>query len=123
MTPALARTVAEALMAHDALAAHARDELGLTESTRARPFQAAWASAIAFACGAAAPVLLVAFVPFQSVLNVVTIVTLVLLAGLGSLAARLGGAPMVKGALRVLLWGALAMGFTQLVGRAFDLHV
>jgi VIT1/CCC1 family predicted Fe2+/Mn2+ transporter len=118
----LARTVAEALMAHDALGAHARDELGLTESTRARPFQAAWASAVAFACGAAAPVTLVALLPVGAVIGVVTLVTLGLLAVLGSLAAKLGGASMIKGALRVLIWGALAMGVSQLVGLAFDLH-
>ena len=123
LTPSLAGQVADELMAGDALAAHARDELGITEITRARPLQAALASAGAFAAGALLPVLLVVLVPTTRLTPVVTGSSLVLLLGLGWLAARLGGAPRLRGALRVAFWGALAMGASALVGRLFGAAV
>jgi vacuolar iron transporter family protein len=115
----LALQVSDALMAKDALGAHARDELGMSDMTRARPVQAALSSAAAFATGAAPPLLLVLFVPLAGVSISVTLVTIALLIGLGSLAATLGGAPMFRGAVRVTFWGAVAMGATALVGRLF----
>lgn len=119
LKPALAAEVADQLMAHDALAAHARDELGLFAMTRARPIQAALASAAAFAGGAAPPLLLVVLLPLARVTPAVIVTSLLLLVGLGALAARLGGAPLFRGAVRVAFWGALAMGCTALVGRLF----
>jgi len=119
LSPELADQVAVQLMAHDALGAHARDELGMSELTRARPLQAALASAAAFAAGAAPPVLLAWLVPLARLQPVVVGSSLVLLVGLGSLAAQLGGAPWMRGALRVTFWGAVAMGCTALVGRLF----
>jgi vacuolar iron transporter family protein len=112
----LATQVAAELTAHDALAAHARDELGILETTRARPIQAAMASAVSFAAGAAVPTLLAALLPARALSFGVVGVTLVLLLVLGGLAARLGGASLTRGALRVAFWGAAAMGFTALVG-------
>jgi VIT1/CCC1 family predicted Fe2+/Mn2+ transporter len=106
-------------MAHDALGAHARDELGIHEVTRARPIQAALASAASFALGAALPALLAAVLPAR-VLGVGIGVSSVLLLGvLGGAAARLGGASLARGALRVMFWGAVAMGATAGVGRLF----
>jgi VIT1/CCC1 family predicted Fe2+/Mn2+ transporter len=119
LTPELAGQVAEQLTAKDALGAHARDELGIHELTRARPIQAALSSAAAFAVGAAPPLLLVLAVPLSQITLVVMSVTLVLLVGLGALAARLGGAPVMRGAVRVAFWGAVAMAATSLVGRLF----
>jgi len=115
----LADQVAEQLMAHDALGAHARDELGIHEQLSARPMQAALASACTFAVGAALPLLTVAIVPEGRLIPVVSSSSLVFLAMLGSLAARAGGAPLRVGALRVSFWGALAMGLTALVGSIF----
>jgi VIT1/CCC1 family predicted Fe2+/Mn2+ transporter len=119
LTPELAEQVAVQLMRHDALGAHARDELGQSESTRARPFQAAIASAAAFAVGAAPPLLLAALLPVSTLSQAVAISSIVLLLLLGGVAARLGGAPARAGAVRVAFWGALAMGATALVGRLF----
>ncbi|MBI3504394.1 MAG: VIT family protein [Proteobacteria bacterium] len=119
LTPALALEVADQLTAKDALAAHVRDELGHSHATRARPIQAALSSAAAFCAGAALPVLVVVFTPIALVPPVVTGSTLVLLVFLGALAARLGGAPKLRGAVRVAFWGAVAMGVTALVGRLF----
>ena len=119
LKPELARQVAEQLMSHDALAAHARDELGLSEITRARPLQAALASAAAFASGALPPVFLTWVVPVPRLSIVIAACTLVLLAFLGGLAARLGGAPLWRGTFRVSFWGAAAMACTALVGRLF----
>jgi len=119
LTPDLAAQVADQLMAHDALGAHARDELGMSEATRARPIQAALASAAAFAVGAAPPLLLALFLPTAGLTPVVAGSSLVLLSVLGGTAARLGGAPLVTGAARVAFWGAVAMGSTALVGRLF----
>ena len=119
LTQELADQVADQLMAKDALAAHAHDELGLSEITRARPLQAALSSAAAFAAGATPPLLLVIFLPPGSLTIAVMSVSLFLLVVLGALAARLGGAPILRGAIRVAFWGAMAMGLTALVGRLF----
>lgn len=119
LTPDLADQVATQLTAHDALGAHARDELGLSEATRARPFQAAVASAAAFAVGALPPVAAAVVVPNAWLAPSVVVVSLVLLMGLGAAAARLGGASVMRGAARVAFWGALAMGVSALVGRMF----
>jgi len=116
LQPELARQVADQLMAHDALGAHSRDELGIIEMQRARPVQAALASAASFAAGAALPLLMVLLVPSNAVAAVVTGASLAFLAILGWLAARAGGAPAAVGALRVTFWGALAMAITYAVG-------
>jgi VIT1/CCC1 family predicted Fe2+/Mn2+ transporter len=115
----LAKQVADQLMAHDAIGAHARDELGITETLRARPIQAAFASALSFAVGAAMPLLTTAFVPEASLVFVVPGTSLLFLALLGALAARAGGAGVAVGAIRVTFWGALAMGLTAGVGALF----
>ncbi len=117
LEPALAVQVAEQLSAHDALAAHARDELGITHALRARPLQAAAASAAAFAAGAAMPLAIAAWLPTEDVNAVMVPVSLLCLAVLGALAARIGGAPMLRGALRVTLWSAIAMLATLQIGR------
>ena len=115
----LAVQVADQLMAHDPLGAHARDELGIHEMTRARPGQAALASAMSFAVGAAPPALLAALLPDGALSVGVVGVSLTLLLVLGGVAARLGGASLARGALRVAFWGAVAMGCTAAVGRLF----
>jgi len=119
LTPDLARQVAQQLTAKDALAAHARDELGLHDLTRARPIQAALSSAAAFAIGAAPPLLLVIFLSHAMLTMAVMGASLLLLVALGTLAAHLGGAPMMRGAVRVAFWGVVAMAATALVGRLF----
>ena len=119
LTPELSLQVADQLMAKDAIGAHARDELGLSDITRARPIQAALASAAAFAVGAAPALFLVVFLPLTILTPAIMGVSLVLLVLLGSLAAQLGGAPLVRGAVRVAFWGAMAMVATALVGRLF----
>jgi VIT1/CCC1 family predicted Fe2+/Mn2+ transporter len=119
LEPALAMQVAEQLMAHDALGAHARDELGITEALSARPVQAATASAASFAVGAVMPLIAVLLAPHSIVIPAVAVTTLFFLAGLGALAASVGGAPVLKGALRVTFWGALAMALTSAVGALF----
>lgn len=119
----LARTVARQLMAKDALTAHARDELGLTEELAARPLQAALASAATFAAGAGVPVLMIVLVPIHSLVWIVSVVSLLCLIALGAIAARIGGAPMWVGAARVALWGAVAMAVTDGVGRLFGIAV
>lgn len=115
----LAEQVARELAAHDALGAHARDELEMTESSQARPLQAAVASAAAFAIGAAPPVLLALAVPPRLLTISLAATTLALLLLLGGLAAQLGGASRIRGAIRVGFWGALAMAVTAGVGRLF----
>ena len=122
LQPELARTVALQLMAHDALGAHARDELGLSETMTARPLQAALASAATFAAGAALPILAAWLAPASRVAWIVAIVSLFCLVALGSIAARTGGAPAWKGALRVGWWGALAMAITAGVGALFGIE-
>jgi VIT1/CCC1 family predicted Fe2+/Mn2+ transporter len=118
LEPELARTVAEQLMAHDALAAHARDELGLTQTLTARPLQAALASALTFAGGAALPLLTVVLAPHRYSMAAVATASLLLLIALGALAARTGGASAWHGAARVGFWGTAAMLLTALVGIA-----
>ncbi|MFZ4599046.1 MAG: VIT1/CCC1 transporter family protein [Terrimicrobiaceae bacterium] len=115
----LARQVAKQLMAHDALGAHARDELGISDALSARPIQAALASAGAFAVGAGLPLLLVFIVPLSSLVWTISGASLVFLALLGALAARTGGAPVFKATVRVTFWGALAMAITAAVGSLF----
>jgi vacuolar iron transporter family protein len=115
LSAGLARQVADQLMRGDALAAHARDELGLADARMARPWQAAWASAAAFTAGACVPVLC-AFAPSEARVALLVVVTLVALCLLGALGARLGGAPMGRAALRVGVWGAAAMALTSAIG-------
>jgi len=117
--PSLAKQVAEQLMARDALAAHAHDELGISETFRARPVQAALASAGSFAVGAAMPLLVTAMVPAAGLIPLVCGTSLMFLAILGALAARAGGAGVTMGAIRVTFWGALAMALTTGVGWLF----
>jgi VIT1/CCC1 family predicted Fe2+/Mn2+ transporter len=117
--PALARQVADQLMAHDALGAHARDELGITEELRARPIQASLSSAASFSVGAAAPVLIAAFAPASALIAFVAASSIVFLAILGALAAKAGGAPIGPATIRVTFWGACAMGVTAGVGTVF----
>lgn len=119
LDPALAKQVADQLMAHDALGAHAREELGISETLRARPIQAAIASAASFSVGAAVPLLVTAIAPQASVIAFVSVASLVCLAGLGALAARAGGASVATGTMRVAFWGALAMAVTAGVGALF----
>lgn len=121
LEPGLARQVAEQLMAHDALDAHARDELGITELLKARPLQAAAASAASFAVGAAVPLLVAAWASPAWLLPGVSATSLCCLALLGAAAARMGGASKAAGALRVAFWGAFAMAATAAVGALFDL--
>jgi VIT1/CCC1 family predicted Fe2+/Mn2+ transporter len=119
LTAELAAEVAEQLMAKNALEAHARDELGLSELATARPLQAAITSALTFAAGALLPVLISAVTPKSSLTWAVPASTIVLLAILGGIAARVGAAPIGRGALRVMFWGALAMAISAGVGRLF----
>jgi vacuolar iron transporter family protein len=119
LEPALAQQVAEQLMAHDALGAHARDELGISDTLSARPVQAALASAASFAVGAVLPLATAAAAPAASLIVWVSVTSLVFLAMLGALAARAGGAGVLVGAWRVTFWGALAMAITAVVGRLF----
>jgi len=116
LTPDLARQVAEQLMAQDAIGAHARDELGISEISTARPIQAALTSAATFAAGAILPVIAAVAAPRSAILPVVFITALIVLAVLGAIGARTGGASIWKPTLRVAFWGALAMGVTAAVG-------
>ena len=119
LDPLLAKQVAQQLMAHDAIGAHARDELGMSDALSARPIQAALASAGSFAAGAAMPILVTAIAPEASLIPLVSGTSLVFLALLGGLAARAGGAGVTVGAIRVTFWGALAMAVTAGVGWLF----
>ena len=119
LEPALADEVAARLMAHDALGAHARDELGISEALSARPVQAALSSATSFAVGAALPLGVAWLAPAPGLIVWVTATALVFLAVLGAVAARVGGAGMLTGAWRVTFWGALAMAVTAAVGALF----
>jgi vacuolar iron transporter family protein len=119
VAPNLAQQVAEQLMSHDAIGAHSRDELGISETFRARPIQAALTSALSFAVGAALPLLMIALAPEKTMIVVVAGTSLVFLALLGGVSARVGGANVVTGAIRVTFWGALAMGLTAWVGALF----
>ncbi len=123
LTQELASQVATQLMAKDAIGAHARDELGLSEVSAARPLQAALASAVSFSIGAILPVLVAAFAPLPKVTIVVAASTLVLLALLGAIAAAVGGASRLRGAVRVAFWGVLALVVSGLVGRLFGTKI
>jgi vacuolar iron transporter family protein len=119
LEPSLAKQVAQQLMAYDALGAHARDELGISDTLRARPIQAALASAASFAVGAGMPLLITAMAPAAGLIPLVSGASLVFLALLGGLAARAGGAAVTMGAMRVTFWGALAMAVTAGIGALF----
>jgi VIT1/CCC1 family predicted Fe2+/Mn2+ transporter len=119
LDPELARTVARQLTAHGALAAHARDELGLTEELAARPLQAALASAATFAVGAGVPILTIVLAPATALVLSVSLVSVLCLVALGATAARIGGAPTLVGAARVAIWGVLALAATAAVGKVF----
>lgn len=119
LDPQTAHSVARQLMDKDALGAHARDELGITEVSSANPIQAALTSAATFTAGALLPLLTAWLVTGPATIWATTIVTLIVLAILGTLGARTGGAPLLRGTLRVLVWGALAMAFTSAVGALF----
>jgi VIT1/CCC1 family predicted Fe2+/Mn2+ transporter len=119
LTPTLAGEVADQLMKHDALGAHARDELGIIEELKARPTQAAIFSAASFAVGAALPLVVFALFSGPQLIPVVAVSSLVCLGILGAVAARAGGASVVRGAVRVTFWGAMAMIATALVGKLF----
>ena len=123
LDPATALQVAKQLTAHDALSAHARDELGFSDTMAARPVQAALASAATFSLGGALPLITAALIPFGILIVAVSLLSLVFLALLGAMAARAGGANSFRGALRVTFWGALAMALTALVGRMFGTTV
>jgi VIT1/CCC1 family predicted Fe2+/Mn2+ transporter len=118
-----AAAVADQMMAQDPLSAHARDELGMSDTTAARPLQAALASALTFTAGAAAPLLAVPFAPMQLIVPTVAVVTLLCLIVLGALGARAGGAPLGPSIMRVSFWGALAMAVTAGIGRLFGTAV
>ncbi len=119
LDPALAKQVADQLMAHDALGAHARDEIGISETVSAQPIQAAFSSAATFVVGAALPLTVAWAMPGPQLMHAVAASSLVFLALLGGLASRAGGAPIIVGAIRVTFWGALAMALTAAVGRLF----
>lgn len=123
LTSELAALVAEQLMSRDALGAHARDELGITDALTARPVQAALASAATFVVGAVMPILAAVVSPAAYLIPVVVVSTLLVLAVLGGLASMVGGAPARVGAMRVVLWGALAMGMTAAIGAIFRVRV
>jgi VIT1/CCC1 family predicted Fe2+/Mn2+ transporter len=119
LAPALAKQVAQKLMAHDELGAHARDELGISDMLRARPIQAALASAASFAVGAVMPLFVTAIAPNAGLIPLVSGSSLAVLALLGALSARVGGAGVMAGALRMTFWGGLAMAVTAGIGRLF----
>ncbi len=123
LAPDLAREVARQLTMHDALGAHARDELGISDLTTARPLQAALASAGTFAVGAALPMLVVLLVPADAIVSSVIAASLIFLAALGFMGARVGGSPILKSIVRVVFWGALAMAVTAGVGSLFNTKV
>lgn len=123
LSPDLAKEVARQLMDHDALATHARDELGLAEITQARPLQAALSSAASFTAGAALPLAAVVVTPVAWVAASTTLISLLALAFLGAVSARAGGAPVVRAVMRVTFWGAVAMAATALVGALFGTTV
>jgi VIT1/CCC1 family predicted Fe2+/Mn2+ transporter len=123
LEPSLARQVATQLMAHDALGAHARDELGISAVHAARPVQAAVASAATFSIGAALPVIVAALVPAPWLMASVALTSLLFLAALGAVAARAGGAGISRAAARVTFWGAFALAVTALIGRLFGAAV
>lgn len=118
----LAKQVAKQMMDKDAIATHAREELGISELTTAKPLQAALASAASFSFGALFPVLAILFLPLDIFIPVSSGICIILLGSLGAIAARIGGAPVIKPALRIMFWGAIAMGFTALIGSCFGIQ-
>jgi VIT1/CCC1 family predicted Fe2+/Mn2+ transporter len=120
---ALAEQVADALSAHDELEAHAREELGITEHSTAKPVQAAMASAASFVAGGIAPLLAVLIAPAALTLPVLVVVTILVLGVLGAAGAKAGGAPVAPGAIRVMVWGSLAMAITFGAGRLFHASI
>lgn len=122
VAPDLARAVSQQMMAKDALGTHAREELGISELTTARPLQAALASAAAFSGGAALPVFSILFLPAGIFALAASTLSIALLGMLGALAASIGGAPPLKPALRIMFWGAAAMGFSALIGSFFGVQ-
>ena len=122
LDPELAHEVAVQLTAHDALGAHARDEIGIHENTTANPLQAAGSSALAFSLGALFPMFSILISPDQYVATVVMIVGILSLAGLGALSSYFAGTSMLKGSLRVAIWGIIAMGFSAWIGSLFNIH-
>jgi VIT1/CCC1 family predicted Fe2+/Mn2+ transporter len=116
----LAAEVARQLMDHDALGAHARDEIGITDTLSARPLQAALTSMVSFVIGGVVPLLMALLVPMHMRIPVIAVVSLSVLATLGAAAARAGGAPILQGAVRVLLWGGVTMGVTGAIGALFN---
>lgn len=123
LAPELARQVAIELMEYDALGAHARDEIGIIESTKARPIQAAFSSAATFIIGAALPLATAWLVPLSQLISLVALCSLAFLFILGAIAARTGGAPVFRASVRVTFWGALAMALTAGVGHLFGISV
>lgn len=123
LNPELARQVAKELMAHDALGAHVRDEIGLTDTASAQPVQAAIFSAATFTLGAACPLLVAWLVSPQALISAVALTSLLFLAGLGAVAAKAGGASIYTGAMRVTFWGVFAMALTAGVGHLFGVAV
>ncbi|NTS75422.1 VIT family protein [Catenovulum sp. SM1970] len=123
LEPKLANQVAQALMEHDALGAHARDDIGITDVNRANPLQAAFYSACTFLIGAGVPLIAIWFIELDRVILTTTLVSILFLGILGGLAAYLGGACIAKGAMRVVSWGCLAMLATAIVGSVFDVMV
>ncbi|MBB5716295.1 VIT1/CCC1 transporter family protein [Sphingomonas aerophila] len=123
VTPVVARQVAEQMMAHDALGAHKRDELGLSDELAARPVQAALSSALAFTAGAIVPVLVAFVAPIDSIVITVSVIALLLLALLGAIGAWIGGAKIGRAVARVTLWGVVAMGATAAIGHLFGAPV
>jgi VIT1/CCC1 family predicted Fe2+/Mn2+ transporter len=121
--PGLARLVAEQLMAHDELGAHMRDELGITDIARARPFQAAWTSALSFTAGAVFPLVAILVGTKSLRIGLCAIVSLLALVGLGAIGARVGGAPWKRAAARVVLWSSLAMLLTYAIGTVVGRNV
>jgi vacuolar iron transporter family protein len=121
--PGLARLVAEQLMAHDAVGAHVRDELGITDIAMARPFQASWTSAIAFTSGAILPLLAITLTPMSARIAVTVVVAIAALLGLGALGAWAGGAPLKRAAARVVAWSSVAMALTYVVGRLVGANI
>tara|TARA_R110002020_G_scaffold206303_2_gene411553 strand:- start:1304 stop:2011 length:708 start_codon:yes stop_codon:yes gene_type:complete len=119
LAPELARQVAEQLMVNDALGAHARDEIGITDLSQAHPLQAALSSAATFTIGALLPLLVAWWAPPALLIPLVALFSLLFLAFLGAIAARVGGAPILKAAARVMFWGALAMALTSAIGHVF----
>jgi VIT1/CCC1 family predicted Fe2+/Mn2+ transporter len=123
LTKELANEVAEQMMANDALAAHARDEIGIDENSKANPLQAAFTSAFTFTVGASLPLLVTWVTPIQSLIFFVSLLSIFFLATLGATAAYVGGAPIIKAAIRVSFWGVIAMIITAAVGHLFGISI